>query len=93
MYFQPISIGEVANIAEISKHGEIDFSVPQGWFDRNPGKKAVWFYGKRSKTFGRPLSYLTLLRLARRKCRNAYNLGSIQAGIDCLTKPTEATAA
>jgi hypothetical protein len=88
-----ISLGKVADIAEVSKYGVIDFSVPHNWSVKNPNTRAVWFYSKRSRIFGRPLTVLTLLRLARHKCKDRYNSLQIQAGIDSFAEAAKALAA
>jgi len=85
------NISEVTEIAELSKYGTFDYAVPHDWRLQNPNIKAVWFYNDRSRIFGRPLPYLAILRLARRKCKDPYDLLGIEASI-ATYKPHTLTA-
>jgi len=84
-------MGEVAEIAEISKYGTFDWAVPLSWSNENPDTHAVWFYNERSRIFGRPLTHLAILRLARRKCKDEYTRAGIDAAIATF-KPHTLTA-
>jgi hypothetical protein len=86
-----IPICEAAEIAELKKYGSYDFAVPHQWSIKNPGHKAVWFYNHSSRIWGRPLAYLAILRLARRKCKDAYDLMRIEAAIASFN-PSKLTA-
>jgi hypothetical protein len=87
----PICMGDVADIAVISKYGTFDWGIPLSWSKENPDTRAVWLYTDRCRIFGRPLTHLAILRLARRKCKDDYDLERIEAAIATF-KPHTLTA-
>jgi len=78
----PISISAAAKIAEVTKTGTIDYAVPLSWREENPDTKAVWIYTAKSRIWGRPLRYLTILRLARRKATDQWDQIQIAEAIE-----------
>ena len=63
-----IDLAEAVELAALHRYGNYDFAVPDPWRLENKGTIAVWIYRRRSGIIGEPLPFLTILRLARRKC-------------------------
>lgn len=78
----PITISAAVEIADIIKTGTIDYAVPLSWREANPKEKAVWIYTAKSRIWGRPLRYLTILRLARRKATDQWDQIQIAKAIE-----------